>query len=474
MEKLLPDTEDWGLQDFSAEPTPPLAPQQPEPSPAAVPPVTAPEAAAPQQAETPTAQEEVPWYRRAIDYVNTLFEGEDVKPVATVNGTKEYAAALFQQGRFDFAVGEQALQRLNKAGAGLLSQEDREWYQDRVERTESNFQEVIKKLNHMARYEMDTRERQEFRTEMAEAASIIAGSLVQLAAANYGLKKGVDLSNVRFEKVDFSRTYERLNRRFDQSMQRLDAIYEMQFKKRERDLGAVEQEMQGEIDYQRASIIKREEAKAKATLSAERLAAEAEQLELKKKEVELKAAKQKAEVRKGLQSQAEADRKYALEVKKLALEEAKLQANMENGGQQQKLEQRQRELKAKAHEELAREILGDENIDADTMLSADDVANKLNGLSVASTGVSIDTSVYFNLAKETKTWKTGFWDAVRGKLGGQERMPARVWVEVIREVGSGKSPTKTTKESTSRQQQSDNDINLNMEYGGSGKDLPAP
>lgn len=132
-----------------------------------------------------------------------------------------------------------------------LSEANRQFYQERLEKIQGQrdaLQETIKESMASARTEKD---KESLVLGIAKALETLGHSMIQLGAANYGLRTGVDLSGLKFDKMDWTARQNAIDKNL---RNRIKSITDM----------AIEQEKSFRSSEEEASRLFREQEKQEA------------------------------------------------------------------------------------------------------------------------------------------------------------------------------------------------------------------
>lgn len=118
----------------------------------------------------------------------------------------------------------QMQQALDRAGQLLngLSEKDKEFYQTLLDKTAMDTQDMMSELDRVRQSILDDRAKQDTYLAVGEALALLGHNITRLFAANYGLRKGVDMSGLRFDKYDWSAAQQRYDKRFENAISRID------------------------------------------------------------------------------------------------------------------------------------------------------------------------------------------------------------------------------------------------------------
>jgi len=194
----------------------------------------------------------------------------------------------------------------------IPKQEDRDWYVERmnslVEARNQAYNTYAKGLEQAE----SEKERRDMAIAFGKILETLGHGLIKIGAANYGLKKGVDMSGLKFDKNDWDASFQLSQRSYEArlgSLQGMLAEKEKSLRGLEEEAGALklqEEKTKAQAEKDRQDRI------WKATQEQKRMDFEKDQNEadriLKRKELELKqaerqGAKQVAEYRKNLKEQ---------------------------------------------------------------------------------------------------------------------------------------------------------------------------
>lgn len=145
--------------------------------------------------------------------------------------TKVYGALT---GKKDVASGERPTTKdLNKGieAAGSSSaidtipdKEDRDWYVERLNVLAEQRTEAYKLYEQGLKQAEDEKERRQMVLAFGKILDSIGQNLVKIGAANYGLKRGVDMSGVTFDKGNWDESFQAAQETFDNRVKALGAI----------------------------------------------------------------------------------------------------------------------------------------------------------------------------------------------------------------------------------------------------------
>jgi hypothetical protein len=103
-----------------------------------------------------------------------------------------------------------------------LTGDQLEYYNTQLEATRMQTEELFTRLQQSKDLQLEKKERIDLALSIAQAVEHLGHSFTRLFAANYGLKKGVDLSGLKFDKYDWATTQSRYDKRFDRIIDSID------------------------------------------------------------------------------------------------------------------------------------------------------------------------------------------------------------------------------------------------------------
>lgn len=104
-----------------------------------------------------------------------------------------------------------------------LSEEDKKRYQDLLDATRNQTQDMMDRLETVRKSVLDDQAKQDTYLAVGEALELLGHNITRLFAANYGMRKGVDMSGLRFDRYDWSAAQQRYDKRFESALSKVDA-----------------------------------------------------------------------------------------------------------------------------------------------------------------------------------------------------------------------------------------------------------
>lgn len=117
---------------------------------------------------------------------------------------------------------EESLTRATQLEQGL-SEEDKKRYQDLLDATRNQTQDMMDRLETVRKSVLDDQAKQDTYLAVGEALELLGHNITRLFAANYGMRKGVDMSGLRFDRYDWSAAQQRYDKRFESALSKVDA-----------------------------------------------------------------------------------------------------------------------------------------------------------------------------------------------------------------------------------------------------------
>lgn len=110
--------------------------------------------------------------------------------------------------------------------AGILAKglnaEQKQFYLTQLNNIRTQRDELFAKIEETKDLKIEEHERRELVLGLAQGLEMIGHGFTRLFAANYGMKKGVDMSGLKFDKFDWEATQARYDKRFTRIMEQLD------------------------------------------------------------------------------------------------------------------------------------------------------------------------------------------------------------------------------------------------------------
>lgn len=106
-------------------------------------------------------------------------------------------------------------------GQGLTA-EQKEFYSNQLNNIRTQREELFSRIEASKKLQLEEKDRNDLIMGLAQGLEMIGHGFTRLFAANYGMKKGVDMSGLRFDKFDWESAQKRYDSRFNRIMDALD------------------------------------------------------------------------------------------------------------------------------------------------------------------------------------------------------------------------------------------------------------
>lgn len=222
-----------------------------------------------------------------------------------------------------------AIARAEQLEAGLTP-EQKEYYNTQLNNARSNATDLFTRLEKIRNAELDERKKNDMFMALGESLELLGNGLTRVFAANYGLRKGVDMSGIRFDRYDWARAQERMDKRYEYSLSQLDAQMQEGIKGLAKTEGAiiesqtkVEDRMfdQASDARKEASMLTRDEQSAQARAAGDRASIIAQGVrhadEMDYKYANMEAMSARHEAAKALREAGKLDKAALMESKNL-------------------------------------------------------------------------------------------------------------------------------------------------------------